>query len=142
MEEPSSHPAKTFTVTEANALLPKVQPLVQQLHGLRRSIARTDEQLNQLVAQLAEGNGHPIQALREQIEQFTAHQLQLAEAFKSALTQLEDIGGVLKDLDMGLVDFYSLREGELIFLCWKSGEDQIRFWHTLEEGYAGRKLLE
>jgi hypothetical protein len=72
----------------------------------------------------------------------TRHQLQLLEAFESALKQLEDLGVVLKDLTTGLVDFHSLRGEELILLCWKLGEPRVQFWHTLDAGYAGRQPLE
>ena len=58
------------------------------------------------------------------------------------MQQLEDLGCLLKDLTTGLVDFYGTRRGELVFLCWKLGEDRIRFWHGLDEGYTGRQPLE
>ncbi len=90
---------------------------------------------------LSQGNGYPLQELRDQIEKLTRHQLQLIEAFHSALQQLETLGGVLKDLSLGLVDFYTLRDGEPVFLCWKLGEDAIRFWHSLDTGYAARQPL-
>ena len=58
------------------------------------------------------------------------------------LKQLEAAGCLLKDLNSGLIDFYSVRDHQPIFLCWKLGEDRIRFWHTLEDGYSGRQPLE
>jgi hypothetical protein len=64
------------------------------------------------------------------------------EAFQSALAQLQEVGGALKDLDLGLVDFYGLRGGEVVFLCWKLGEERVRFWHTLDSGYAARQPLD
>ncbi|MBI1991985.1 MAG: DUF2203 domain-containing protein [Candidatus Omnitrophica bacterium] len=139
-EEPDA-PPKTFTVEEANALLPRVKALVEQLQGLQRSIAQTNQQLDECVRKVATGNGYPIQSLKQQIDSLTQHQLQLIEGFQSALTQLEEQGGWLKDLNIGLIDFYGLRDDKLIFLCWKLGEDRIRFWHTLEDGYAGRQPL-
>jgi len=135
-------PRKTFTVSEANALLSNVTPLIEQLQGVHRSITKTNQQLDEAIGKLAEGNGYPIQALKEQMTALTSRQLQLVEAFQSALAQLEEMGCLLKDLDTGLIDFYGLREGELICLCWKLGEERIRFWHTLEGGYAGRQPLE
>jgi len=135
-------PPKTFTAAEANALLPHVIPLVEQLQGIARSIAQTAQQLNEAVAKVTAGNGYPIQSLKAKIRELTEHQLQLVEAFQSAHAQLEDLGAMLKDLTIGLVDFYSVRQEQPIFLCWKAGEDRIRFWHTLEAGYAGRQPLE
>ena len=142
MGEPSDPPPKSFTVEEADALLPKVRPLVEQLQALYRSITKTNQDLDETTRKLSGGNGYPLQALRERLEQLTRHQLQLVESFQSALNQLEELGGLLKDLNLGLVDFYGLRQGEMICLCWKLGEERIRFWHTLEEGYVGRKPLQ
>lgn len=135
-------PPKTFTVAEANSLLPQVIPLVEQLQSLHRSIQQATKQLEDAVAKLSGGNGHPIQSPKEQIQELTSHQLTLVEAFQSALAQLQEVGGALKDLDLGLVDFQGLREGEVVFLCWKLGESRVQFWHTLESGYAAREPLE
>ena len=142
MEDAPSEPPRTFTLSEANALLPKVKPLIEQLQGLQRSIVETNRELDELIGKLSAGNGYPIQALKDQIQERTRHQLQLIEAFQSAFKQLEDLGCLLKDLSTGLLDFYSVRDGELIFLCWKQGEKAIEFWHTLEGGYAGRQPLQ
>jgi hypothetical protein len=135
-------PSKTFTLSEANALLPKVVPIVQQLQQLHRSTMDTNRRLDEAVAKLAQGNGFPVQALKQEIDDLTKRQLQLIEAFQSAHDQLEELGCVLKDINVGLVDFYGLREGELVCLCWKLGEDRIRFWHNLEDGFTGRKPLD
>ena len=142
MGEAADPSPKTFTVAEANALLPSVKPLIEQLQGLQRSIVETNTRLDDAVTKVSAGNGYPIASLKEQITEMTTHQLQLIEAFQSALKQLESIGCLLKDLNSGLLDFYSVREGQPIFLCWKLGEEHIRFWHTLEDGYPGRQPLE
>ena len=142
MDPSSEQPPKTVTLSEANALLLQVRPLLQQLQGLQRSIIQTNQRLDELVTKLATGNGYPIHAIKQQVQELTKHQLQLIEAFQSVLQQLEVVGCVLKDVEMGLVDFYSLRDGQLIFLCWKLDEDHIRFWHALDEGYAERQRLE
>lgn len=135
-------PEKVFTVDEANRLLSQISPLIQQLQGLQASLLKTDHDLEEAARKLSEGNGYPVQQLKEQIAKLTQHQLDLAKAFESALQQLESLGCILKDLTAGLVDFYSLRDGELVLLCWKLGEERIRYWHTLEDGFAGRQSLE
>ena len=135
-------PQKLFTVEEANRAVGQVAPLVEQLQGLQRSILTANHQLDQEVQKLSVGNGHPLKEVQAHIEQLTRHQLDLMEAFQSALQQLQDLGCVLKDLDAGLVDFYSMRQEELVFLCWRVGEEQIRFWHRLEEGFSGRQPLD
>ncbi|OGX13713.1 MAG: hypothetical protein A3I71_04960 [Omnitrophica WOR_2 bacterium RIFCSPLOWO2_02_FULL_63_16] len=138
---PSEQPYKVFTVEEANALLPRVRPLVEQLRALQGSIVTTNEQLDEKVHKLSGGNGYPLQDLRHHIEKLTRHQLQLIEAFHSALQQLEELGCVLKDLSLGLIDFYTVRDGEPAFLCWKLDEETVRFWHPLDAGYAARRPL-
>ncbi len=60
---------------------------------------------------------------------------------RSGLAQLGEMGIVLRDLDRGLVDFPSLRDGEEIYLCWTEDEDEIAYWHSLESGFAGREPL-
>lgn len=139
---PLEQPQKLFTVEEANRAVGRVAPLVEQLQGLQRSILKTNDRLDDEVQKLSAGNGHPLKELQAHIEGLTRHQLDLLEAFRSALQQVQDLGCVLKDLDSGLVDFYSMRQGELVFLCWRVGEERVRFWHRLEEGFAGRQPLD
>ena len=135
-------PDKIFTVEEANQLLSQVAPLAQQLQGLHESILNTNHQLDEGVQKLSQGNGFPLQEIRKRLAELTQHQLHLLEAFQSALQQLESLGCVLKDLSVGLVDFYGMRNDELVFLCWKLGEERIRFWHHLQDGFAGRQPLD
>ena len=66
----------------------------------------------------------------------------LADVAVACVERLEELGVVLKDLDLGLLDFPSEREGEVVLLCWHVGEDEVAFWHGLDEGYAGRKPID
>lgn len=132
-------PPTLLTVEEANRLLEQAMPLVQQLQRLHVSILQTNQQLDDDVQKLSVGNGYPIQELRERIEKLTAAQMKLLEEFQAALQQLETLGCVLKDVSTGLIDFYSLRDGEVVCLCWRVGEERIGFWHRLEDGFAGRQ---
>jgi hypothetical protein len=66
----------------------------------------------------------------------------LAERINAYLGELTGIGCVFKGFDAGLVDFYSLREDRLVFLCWRLGEDRIRFWHEIDSGFSGRQPLD
>ena len=135
------NPPHLFTPDEAGALLPQIQSLIEQLQGLRQSLAKTEQELETLRIKLSAGNGYPIDELRTQEHKLAEHQLDLAQAFHSAAEQLESLGCLLKDLDRGLVDFYSLRDGEIVFLCWKLGEEGIRYWHGVEDGFDGRRPL-
>ena len=137
--DPTPH---LFTADEASALLPTVRSLIEQLQGLRASLAKTEQELEALRVKLSAGNGYPIDELRKQERKLADHQLDLAQAFQSAAEQFETIGCILKDLDQGLVDFYSLRDGDLVFLCWKFGEEGVQFWHGVDDGFAGRRAIE
>ncbi len=116
--------------------------LLGQLKGLQRSLVETERSLAETNRGLTAGNGHSAKSVRDKVAQLSKHQLQLVEAFTSAMKQLEDLGVLVKDLEQGLVDFYTRRKGKLVFLCWKMGEERIRFWHTLEGGFAARQSLE
>jgi hypothetical protein len=142
MGQPPDPAEKIFSVEEANALLPAITPLIEQLQGLERSIRQTAEQIDELTEKLSHGNGYPTEALNEQLDQLKEHQERLVGAFQSTHDRLGELGCQLKDLRIGLVDFFGLRDGQRIYLCWKLGEKRVAHWHTLEAGYAGRQPLD
>jgi hypothetical protein len=85
------------------------------------------------------GNGgnvepHELQDVQEQLDVAVA-------GIARCVARIHDEGALVKDLDEGLVDFPAQREGEEVLLCWRLGEDEIRFWHGLEEGFSGRRPL-
>ncbi len=79
--------------------------------------------------------------LADLLRKKTAHD-EAAERLVEIVNRIQETGVLVKDLDIGLVDFPSLMEGEEIYLCWKLGEDQITFWHGIDEGFTGRKPLD
>jgi hypothetical protein len=116
---------RTYDLAEANAVLPEVRGLVERIVELGTNLP----DLEDAVAVDAEHDRHT-EALREA-------ELELA----GALTTLEAMGVQLKDMRLGLIDFLSYREGELVELCWKLGEDRVAFWHRIGEGFAGRQPI-
>jgi len=118
-----------------------VTPLVLQLQALQRSIVSTNDRLTEANRKVSGGNGYPIEALKRKIKELTTHQLQLVESFHSVLNQLQGLGAWIKDLQMGLVDFYGMRDQQYVWWCWKLGEKRIAYWHALGDGYAGRQPL-
>lgn len=122
---------KTFTLEEANQLIPRLSHLLDELIEIRDQLAREGVQLHSLL-QRASGNGGN--------QHSNAYYL-LLERFNAHLSELEALGCELKDLDQGLVDFPTYRDGKLVYLCWRRGEDRIRYWHTLDAGFAGRQPL-
>lgn len=77
----------------------------------------------------------------EEIEELEREARQLTEKLIEAGNELSELGVELKGIDLGLVDFPTLRNGQLVYLCWHYGEDRIEYWHPLETGYAGRQPI-
>jgi hypothetical protein len=127
-----------FTPDEANALLVQVRPLAERMVDRARELARAEAQRAQLLARIAgDGGDLPPSELAEATQAAEAAESQLARSVEA----LQALGVQVKDVRIGLVDFPSLRDGEEVLLCWRVGEDDVAFWHGLDEGYAGRKPL-
>ncbi len=127
-----------FTAAEANDLLAEVRPLVERMVSHRRSLAVATVRHARIAAKIA-GNGggvrpHEVDELQGAIEAEAAEVVACVE-------QLHALGAVVKDLDEGLVDFPALRGDEEVLLCWRLGEDEVGFWHSADEGFAGRRPL-
>jgi hypothetical protein len=71
-----------------------------------------------------------------------AERMKAAQRIKDTLAEIDSIGVQVKDLDIGLLDFPCEVEGQIILLCWKSGEKSITHWHGVQEGFAGRKPVD
>jgi hypothetical protein len=127
-----------FTPEEANALLDEVRPLAEALVAHRRSMAVTATRQARLVQRIA-GNGGDFdpQEPRMLEEDFRRED----EAAVRCVKELQALGVLVKDLDRGLVDFPALRGDEEVLLCWQVGEEEIAYWHGVDEGFAGRKPL-
>jgi len=124
------------TLQQVTDALPEVERILLQLRELRDQGLAARERLELLWAALERGEPvlDEIGTLQRQVDAGT-------EEFGTHVVELEELGGVLKDLDMGLVDFPTVAGGSEVYLCWRLGEDGIHYWHGLDEGYAGRKPL-
>lgn len=127
-----------FTLDEANALLPRVRPLAERMVERRRALRAAEERRLELASRIA-GNGGDLTP--GEVADADADVVSEAAAVAAAVDELQGLGVQVKDLELGLLDFPSVRDGDEILLCWRLGEDEIRFWHGLEEGYRGRKPL-
>jgi hypothetical protein len=127
-----------FTPEEANELLSEVRPVAEALVEHRRVMVAAAGRQARLVQRIA-GNGGDLdpQEPRSVEEEFARER----DAVARCLDELERLGVLVKDLERGLVDFPALHNGEEVLLCWQVGEDEVAFWHGLEEGFAGRKAL-
>lgn len=125
-------PARYFTVEEANAALPRLNELLEQLMQGRRAIVEARPDLWPVLKKSI-GNGGSKKA-GELLPQF--------ERVQSAAAAIEAMGILLKDADTGLVDFLHRRtDGREVYLCWRYGEKEVAFWHELHAGFAGRRKL-
>jgi hypothetical protein len=129
---------KLFTLDEAEALLPKARDELLAMQGCKRQIDALREGL-QGVAGRATGNGHvhDEDAIAEQRRRAEA----LVQQLNERLARLNGWGVELKGLDEGLLDFPSEREGRVVYLCWRLGEERIAWWHELDSGFASRQPL-
>ena len=128
-----------FTPAEANSALSEVRPAAERLVALRSRMRELEHTQGELVTAIA-GNGGGYAA--GDLNEAQSELLTLAEAVAACVDHLEGIGVVLKDLDLGLLDFPALRGDEEVELCWKVGEDAVSSWHRIGEGFAGRKPID
>jgi hypothetical protein len=129
---------RIFTPDEANAALTELQPLVEELVAAKRALDEAQERADDVTSRISgNGGGLPPAQLAE------VHDLvnRRATALAKTLEQIQSLGVVVKDLDSGLIDFPSVRDGEDVLLCWQLGEDEVAFWHRYEDGYAGRRPI-
>lgn len=128
---------KYFTVEEANALLPLLKDEVASLQTLKINFERQYEELSHL----KERQSVPV---KEQDKLYFEKEFELEFMQIEAQTIVNSIamkGVELKSVEIGLIDFPSVKDGEEILLCWKMGEESITHYHGLHDGYTGRKPL-
>jgi hypothetical protein len=130
---------KFFSPERANALIPKLSPLVEDLLNKRRDLAikllETDPALHERTPRQSRLAGlrspFPPPRFGEQKSEIVR-----------LIHRIEGLGCTVKDIDLGLVDFPSTREGEPVYLCWKAGEAKMTHWHGVDEGFADRKPID
>lgn len=135
MEEPTQ---SYFTPDEVNALIPRLEEYFQNFWLHRQNAQNILQELRKSSRDNAAFL--PAEIVHQQIRQSQAHFL--LEHAQKELDLIIETGCLIKDLEIGLVDFYHVSSSEdAIFLCWKYGEKKVRFWHSLNEGFASRKPL-
>lgn len=131
---------KLFTLTEAERTRRELEPLLIQAIEVRRKIAPLEEELGALAARIQWLGG--MQVPYEETARVRVDRDHLAELLQSAVEKISAAGCVVKDLDIGLIDFPALINNEEVYLCWRLGEERIRYWHRQDEGFTARKLIE
>ncbi len=129
-----------FTEEEANAALEVVRPLVERLVDARKRLVHVAGRLEEVEGRVS-GNGGGLDP--ERVRELQDRAAEAANDIAGLVSELEEAGVQVKDLDEGLVDFPALHpeRDETVLLCWRLGEDIVAYWHGVEEGFAGRKPL-
>jgi hypothetical protein len=127
-----------FTPEEANLELEHVRPLVEQLVAIRQEHVAALERQEELERKIR-GNGGGIPPA--ELASATAEVDGIARRLAHVVDEITSHGAEVKDLDIGLVDFPALHHDETVLLCWQLGEDEIAWWHRIDDGFAGRRPL-
>jgi hypothetical protein len=123
--------ARYFTVEEANAMLDVIRPLMHEILDVRQVIFQKQPEVIPVLNRLLDNGGSQ-----------AASQVALEiEQLHVLIGHLLATGVALKDINSGLVDFLSRRDGRDIYLCWRYGEESVAYWHELETGFAGRQPI-
>jgi hypothetical protein len=120
-----------FTTEQANQLLEVLKPLVEKMLEIREQILGLQPQLEGVLNKAVNNGGSLV----------SSEALSTFEELKEVLYAIQQYDVFVKDANSGLIDFPSIRDGEVVFLCWRFGEAQIEYWHELEAGFEGRKPL-
>jgi len=131
---------RLFTLKEAERTRVEVEPILVQAIESRRKQLRVAERLGEMAQRISLSGGMTIRY--DEAAELRLEHDNLLRTVKSALERIESTGCVVKDLDVGLLDFPSIVNDEEVYLCWRLGEDRIRFYHRQDEGFAGRKPLD
>jgi hypothetical protein len=129
---------KLFSPERANALISKLEPLIEELLSKRRALAikllESDPELHR-----TEPRRPRLAAARSALP--APRFGELKHEIGRLIYRIESLGCVVKDIDLGLVDFPSMLDDEPIYLCWKLGEPRVAYWHGIDEGFSARKPL-
>jgi hypothetical protein len=126
--------AKLFSLNEANALLPRLREILAELRQEVEEFERTAGEARELRWKVR-GNGHNVAA-----EAFDREKA-AREAVNRQIGRVHELGCEIKDVRLGLIDFPSRREGQVVYLCWKLDEAEVGFWHPIDTGFADRRPL-
>ena len=131
---------RTFTLAEAQRLLPILESLLKTAINSKQLIEDVDSELQDLGHRIFLNGGTLVNVL--EVARRKSEREKAVQRAKDAVAEIHATGVQVKDLDIGLLDFPCKVEGEIILLCWKLGEEKIAHWHSPEEGFAGRKPID
>jgi hypothetical protein len=127
---------RVFTLEEANAALTELRPIVERMVQHRRNLTAAQVRQAKLVTRIAGNGGDMVPSDLHDLAEAIQRE---ADAISDCAEQIDQAGAQVKSLEEGLLDFPAKRGEEDVLLCWKLGEDEIRFWHGTDEGFSARK---
>jgi hypothetical protein len=139
-QDETPEPQRLFTLTEAERARRELEPILVEAMESRKKLSGLDNDLSAVSTRIMMMGG--VIVPYEKLAKLRFEHQHLADTLKSALDRILETGCVIKDLDVGLLDFPALIDNEEVYLCWKLGEDRIRFYHRQNEGFAGRKPID
>lgn len=131
---------KLFSVSEAERLRAQLEPVLIEAIESRRKMAEAEEQLSSLSERIQRSGG--MQVSYERTAKMRMERNRFEDMVREAVERIHETGCLVKDLDMGLLDFPARINDEDVYLCWRLGEDRIRFYHRQDEGFSRRKPLD
>ncbi len=121
-----------FTLQEANETLKTIRPLMNEIQEIRRRILASQPEAWPAIEKSAGNGGN--RALSAMFQEFTR--------LDALVHSIQDTGALIKDINIGLLDFPALKDGREVYLCWKHGEERVQFWHETDAGFAGRQVID
>jgi hypothetical protein len=131
---------RTFTLNEAQVLVPVLESLLRTAIAGKKLMEEVEAEMQALAHRIFLNGGTHVDVVP--LARRKAERAKAEQRAKDALAEIDSIGVQVKDLEIGLLDFPCEVEGRTVLLCWKMGEQSITHWHTPEEGFAGRKVID
>ena len=131
---------RTFTLDEAQSMIPVLEGLLRTAIDGKKLIEEADAELQAVSHRIFLSGGLFVDVVH--MARRRAEREKAVQRVKDTVHEIDAIGVQVKDLDVGLLDFPCVVNGEVILLCWKLGEDKITHWHSTTEGFAGRKPID
>jgi hypothetical protein len=121
-----------FTLQEANETLDLIRPLMDEVQAIRQKVLKNQPEAWPAIQKSAGNGGN--RALSNMVQDF--------EKFDALVHRIQATDVLIKDINLGLLDFPALKDGREVYLCWQYGEGEIAFWHEIEAGFAGRQSID
>ena len=132
--------SRFFTLPEAEAMLPRVEKKLREALFLKSQYQSAEEELRAIARKVQLSGGALVN--RDHVSELRNQRSQHGGRLQEIFGQIQEMGCLVKDLDIGLIDFPTLYKDQEVYLCWRLGEGRIQFWHPIETGFGGRQEID